>query len=198
MEKTSTSPKENEYYQTVLDCKEKLNKLSETSRSQIDNKYLDEFDRLISSFSRLSEDVLSFLKQNSWKEYYKHLVVGTALCAENIEARIKEMLEGKDFSKPLHIDIPEHKQDDYRNDNDSAKLIRLYHSYEGRHNLETVVDDLNLSMLFFSRHRQMHSSAIYNSELWLYRPFYNGIFHFNLDLVEKCKELLQEEPISST
>ena len=189
MKEVSTSSESEKSYQDVLDCRRKLIKYSESSRNQIDDKYLDECNRLMNGFSQLSEDVLSFLKQNSWKDYYGHLVVGIKLTSENIEARIKEMQEGKDFSKPLYVNIPEHKQEDLHNN--SAESIRLYHSYVGRYGLESLTNELDLSMLFFSRHNRIRFDAKYNSELWLYRPFYNGILHYNIDLTDKCGDLIE-------
>lgn len=189
MEKVSTSSESNKNYQEVLDSRRKLIKFSESSRNQIDDKYLEEENRLINGFLQLSEDILSFLKQNSWKDYYRHLVVGTKLTSENIEARISEMLKGKDFSKPLYVNIPEHKQEDLHKN--SAELVRLYHSYEGRYGLESLTNELGLSMLFFSRHNRIRFDAKYDSELWLYRPFYNGILHYNNDLIDECSNLIE-------
>ncbi len=189
MAKVSTSSENDKYYKEVLDCRRRLIKFSESSRNQIDNKYLDERNRLMNGFSQLSEDILSFLKQNSWKDYYRHLVVGIKLTSENIEARISEMLKGKDFSKPLYVNIPEHKQEDLRKN--SAELVRLYHSYEGRYGFESLTNELDLSMLFFSRHNRIRFDAKYYSELWLYRPFYNGILHYNDDLTDECSNLIE-------
>lgn len=190
MREVTTLSGDNKYYKEVLDCRRKLIKYSESSRNQIDNKYLDECNRLMNGFSQLSEDVLSFLKQNSWKDYYRHLVVGIKLTSENIEARISEMLRGKDFSRPLYINIPEHKEEDRCNN--SAELVRLYHSYEGRYGLESLTNELDFSMLIFSRHYRMHPNEKYISEVWLYRPLWNGVVHFNTDLAEKCNELIEK------
>lgn len=190
MKEATTSSGDNKYYKEVLDCRRKLIKYSESSRNQIDNKYLEEENRLMNGFLRLSEDVLSFLKQNSWKDYYRHLVVGIKLTSENIEARISEMLKGKDFSRPLYVNIPEHKQEDLHKN--SAELVRLYHSYEGRYGLESLANELDFSMLIFSRHYRMHPNEKYISEVWLYRPLWNGVVHFNTDLAEKCNELIEK------